>query len=464
MAKRSRTSHGSPTGSRWESSRRARRCRSTDQQPAVPHVSGSWWIELYRLFLFVLIVAYYAVVFAVMVNVLLQAIRLLNVELVTSPVWFALYLTGLSLVILVVAQTAPILWSSLLGLVTTLYDDEPSLAMGHPLLPQDYPELYATVAEVARQVDAPLPDEVRITERGDCYVTEQRRFSIRPARKLLLVLGMPHLSVLSVAELRVILAHELAHFGRGDTSLGVFVFRFLESLRATDAALAQRSLRWVNPLYPFCKLYFSCFLLLSAPIRRQQELRADCMAAAAYGGSLAAETLIKEWLVAHQFDALAASYDPHDATTAHGAPLNVFSWFARNWRDLSPDGQKYLLRRLSEEERQSFWDAYPTMQVRVRTMRRFDSVARVPRGQARELFHDFDDLQQQMHDELFHVYLPSKSESSAMAARHTRGRRRATGAESTWQQAFRLPLDEPPRLVHATPDRSRRNVLPPPGR
>ena len=351
--------------------------------------------------------------------------------------WFALYLIGLTLVILVVAQAVPVLWASLLGLVTTMHDDEPALAEGQRLLVEDYPELHDLVAEVARQVDAPLPDEIRITPRGDCYVTEQRRFSIRPARKLMLVLGMPHLSVLSIAELRVILAHELAHFGRGDTSLGVFVFRFLESLRATDAALSKRSLRWINPLYPFCKLYFSAFMLLSAPIRRQQELRADSVAAATYGGNLAAETLIKEWLVAHQFDAMAAAYDPSNATTGHGAPLNVFSWFARNWHDLSPDGQNYLLRRLAEEERASFWDAYPTMEVRVRMMRSFADEPSSPRGGARDLFHDFDDLQHQMHDELFHIYLPSTSEADVLEAQRHAQRSWQSSLGRSWQQAFR---------------------------
>jgi len=185
----------------------------------------------------------------------------------------------------------------------------------------------------------------------------------------------------------------------------VFVYRFLESLRLTIDDLARSPLRWVNPLFYFCRLYFHLFMRLSAPIRRQQELRADCFSAAAYGGELAARTLIKEWLVAHRFDAFAASYDEEASRHANGRPQNVFRWFARSWRELSAEGQAYLEGRLVEEEAASFWDSYPAMFVRLATMRGFEEnlMGREP-GPARELLRDFADIEQRLHEELFGAF------------------------------------------------------------
>ena len=69
---------------------------------------------------------------------------------------------------------------------------------------------------------------------------EERRFAIRTRRHLTLVIGLPHLLVLELAELKVILVHEMAHSGGGDTTLTVFLFRFVESLRVAVDELATR--------------------------------------------------------------------------------------------------------------------------------------------------------------------------------------------------------------------------------
>lgn len=413
---------------------------SADAAISNPRLTGSLLIDLYRIFLFVLMVGYYAALVVAVINLGTFTLALFEVSLLAHPPLLALYGAFVLVSITLLCQMARVLWKGVLGLVTTMHDDEPAMLEGLALAKSDYPELYATVAEVARRVDAPLPDEIRVTSRGDGYVTERRHFSIAPARKLVLVLGLPHLSVLSVNELKVILAHELAHFRRGDTSLGVFVYRFLESLRVTIDDLSRRSSRWINPLYPFCALYFYLFLVLSAPIRRHQELRADCYSAAAYGGEFAAKTLIKEWLIAHQFDAAAASYNPSEVQAIDGQPLDVFTWFAAStWRDLSPEGYIYLQRRLEEEERPSFWDAYPTMNVRMKTMRSFGGRPPAGRTPARRLFHNFRQLQRQMHAELFADGQPSSALADALQEeRLVRPRQMSPAlAGADWRHAFR---------------------------
>jgi heat shock protein HtpX len=43
-------------------------------------------------------------------------------------------------------------------------------------------------------------------------------------------IGLPLFAVLSVSELRAVLAHEFAHFYSGDTSLGAWVYRTQTSI------------------------------------------------------------------------------------------------------------------------------------------------------------------------------------------------------------------------------------------
>ncbi|MBX3414907.1 MAG: M48 family metalloprotease [Pirellulales bacterium] len=376
-------------------------------------------IDFYRLLLFVVILGYYSTLVVATIKLIQWAVALVDERVLSGPIGMAIYAIYLALAMPLCVQMVWLLVKGMVGLVTTLHDESSDVVDGLLLDRDEHPELYDKVAEVARRVDAPAPDEIRIACGGDCYVTERRRFSIATDRKLVLVLGLPHLCVLTVTELKVILAHELAHFRRGDTSLGVFVYRFLESLRLTIDKLARSPLCWINPLYYFCRLYFHVFMRLSAPIRRQQELRADCFSAAAYGGELAARTLIKEWLVAHRFDAFAASYDEEASRHGNGRPQNVFRWFARSWRELSTEGQAYLEGRLIEEETASFWDSYPAMHVRLATMRGFEEnlMGREP-GPARELLRDFAEIEQRLHEELFGAFrTPSRSSFSSRQER-----------------------------------------------
>src|SRR5690606_27425297 len=123
------------------------------------------------------------------------------------------------------------LWRGMVGLVTQQHDDAPERLIGAVLSREHHPELYAAVAEVGELVRSPAPDEIRLSYRAECFALEQRSFGLSTDRSLTLVIGLPQLEVLTLNELKVIVAHELAHFGGGDTRLGVFVFRFLKALQ-----------------------------------------------------------------------------------------------------------------------------------------------------------------------------------------------------------------------------------------
>lgn len=358
------------------------------------------WLDLYRLLLGGIVLFYFFVLFFVAFTLLdLMGVAWpLPAELGAGFLWQAGFL-AVGVVLLV--HLGRHLWRVVAGLVTAIHDDTPETLAGLPLALEDYPDLYALVAEVGERTCAPLPDEIRVTYQAECYVTEQRRFSLFTKRQLVLVLGMPHLAVLTDVELRVVVAHELAHFQRGDTTLGVFIYRFLSSLRAAADELRSRWWRFIDPLYWLSLAWFHMLLVLQGPMQRSQELRADRVSAAAYGGTLASRTLLKEWLLSRQFEVAVGAYDPQEARGPRGEPLNVFRWFVGRWREFSIAAHDYLEQRLAEEEQPSLFDSHPPTRSRTQAMRAYPDQS-LPRARpAWALLPGFAALEQQLHAWLF---------------------------------------------------------------
>lgn len=369
---------------------------------AVATRADSSWASLlthasYHLVLFLVIISYYALNLVLAIWLISLAIihvrwmasgqaSRMDVGLLNIPVTL--------LVTVLMAKLLPVLWTQLKGLLTDEHDSQDEAALyGITLKPARYPEFYAHVQAVARLVNSPVPNEIRVTPSPACHCLELRRFSILADRKLVLVLGMPHLCVLRQHELDVILAHELSHVRAGDTRLGVFVFRFLASLKRGLELMREGRWPWFNLAYPLSRLYQVLVRPLAAPLVRRQEMLADATSARAFGGDVAALTLLKEWQLGFQFDAAVGSYGAEGDADGW---TSLFRSFRESWRDFSEEGRAYLLRRLEEEEQSSFWDSHPTTSARIAQMRHFPDAERIRPELARELFPDFERLERRM--------------------------------------------------------------------
>jgi Zn-dependent protease with chaperone function len=350
------------------------------------------WVKISTVFLFILFIAYYQILLFAIVKLCDLA-----VSLEAGP-WSVL---TRGLIVLLVIRLAFAICTGIVALVSNRCENnhgrDHELEATVPQTKQSAPQLFALIADVGRQIHAPLPDHVLITPRAECYVLEQRRFALSTNRELTLVLGLPHLGVLSTTELRVIIAHELAHFRSGDTRLGVFLYRFLESLR-TENQQMQRRIAWIDPVSWYRWLYFHVSYLLAAPIFKHQELHADSVSASVHGGELTARTLLREWLLAHQFESLLDSY-----RQTHPEPLgrkNLFEEFGRRFRSFSPAAHDYLRERLTTVEASSLFDSHPTMQDRCETVASYPA-REVPKPQLGcDLLPDLAKLQQKFHDQL----------------------------------------------------------------
>jgi hypothetical protein len=102
-------------------------------------------------------------------------------------------------------------------------------------------------------------------------------------------LGLPLLNLLSISELRAVLAHEFGHFHGGDTKLGPVIYKTRGAISRTIAGLARnRSILQI----PF-SLYGRMYLSVTHGISRQQEYAADELAAGVAGTRPLAEGLEK---------------------------------------------------------------------------------------------------------------------------------------------------------------------------
>ncbi|MBW3650573.1 MAG: M48 family metallopeptidase [Actinobacteria bacterium] len=147
------------------------------------------------------------------------------------------------------------------------------------------PELHATVREIAAVAGAAPPDRIVLVAAVNAYVREfGPLLGLVPGRRTLAI-GTPLLDVLTVSQLRSVLAHELGHFAGGDTRLGPVTYRTEIALRRMIESLRGRDLAQVFVAY--WKLQHR----ITAAVRRGQELVADRAAVRVAGRQAAADAL-----------------------------------------------------------------------------------------------------------------------------------------------------------------------------
>ena len=145
---------------------------------------------------------------------------------------------------------------------------------GPALEPKEHPKLFASLTEIANATKQEMPSEIYLMAEVNAWVMDRRGFMGFGSRRVM-GLGLPLLQVLSVSQLRAVLAHEFGHFHGGDTKLGPWVYktriaigRTLQGLAAHDSLL-QKPFLW----------YGKAFLRITHAVSRRQEFAADALAA-----------------------------------------------------------------------------------------------------------------------------------------------------------------------------------------
>ncbi|MEV0588233.1 M48 family metallopeptidase [Nonomuraea sp. NPDC050310] len=297
-----------------------------------------------------------AVSLALLAGFLLVAVAMLG-GAVALAMWLASATTG----IIAVKLTWPIGLAVVGGVGGALWQalrTRPSRPEGLPVGPEQAPELWQTVRELAAAVGTRPPDRIHLIPDANAAVTEDTRLFGLVGGERHLYVGLPLLHTFTVAQLRAVLAHELGHYSNSHTRLGAVAYRGRLAIGGTLARIGPYNVAgWVF------KGYARLYLLADNAVSRRQEFQAD-EASVRLAGPQAARSALLEIPV---LDA-AWSFFQHAYLTLgwqHGyAPDDLFAGFAAFVK--ARESELAELRAAPpEEEDGSLWDTHPPMPVRI---------------------------------------------------------------------------------------------------
>jgi hypothetical protein len=127
-----------------------------------------------------------------------------------------------------------------------------------------------------------MPAEVYITPEMNAGVLQRRG-------RRVMVLGMPLMQVMSISQMRAVIAHEFGHYHGGDTRLGPWVYRTREAIERTLRTVSRQGALLQLPFLWYGRL----FMRVSQGVSRQQEFAADRLAARVVGAKPMIEGLRK---------------------------------------------------------------------------------------------------------------------------------------------------------------------------
>ena len=158
-------------------------------------------------------------------------------------------------------------------------------APGLLLEPAGHRRLFEELGGIAAALNEPLPREVYLVGQVNAFVAD-RGGLLGVGSKRIMGIGLPLLSILTVSEMRAVLAHEFAHYYSGDTKMGPWVYktqsamvRAFKNIGSLQEIGHIAALQFVNLAATFIlKWYFILFLRVVNFVSRKKEYRADELA------------------------------------------------------------------------------------------------------------------------------------------------------------------------------------------
>ena len=149
-------------------------------------------------------------------------------------------------------------------------------APGPRLEPSGQPRLFKELDAVAGAVSQAMPAEVYLVPDVNAWVSSRGGVMGFGSRRVM-GLGLPLLQILTVTQLRAVLAHEFGHYHGGDTALAPWVYKtriaIVRTLGRLRSNLIQKPFIW----------YAKLFLRITNAVGRRQEYSADALAAEVVG-------------------------------------------------------------------------------------------------------------------------------------------------------------------------------------
>jgi Zn-dependent protease with chaperone function len=249
---------------------------------------------------------------------------------------------------------------------------------GKELAPEEAPELFETVRQIAKQAGTAPPESIWLSPFPTMFVTEHGGW-LGIGSERALVIGAPLLDWSTMQELSAVVAHEMGHFVGGDTRLcGVVshthaLFRsLLMSMRKrpgnhgiyVHAALEFSHWFGTTLIGNYAKIYFR----LLRPIDRRQEIAADALSVTLAGRDAAIRALEN----ASTFGLLYGAYldgPVRGAVHAGAMPTDLLDGFHAFRERIAERGELAKLVGLVRAKKTDPFDTHPALEQRIAAMR-----------------------------------------------------------------------------------------------
>jgi Zn-dependent protease with chaperone function len=246
-----------------------------------------------------------------------------------------------------------------------------------------HPRLFEMIDEVRRRAGAPRAHEVLLTNELNAAIVQVPRLGLFGWQKNYLILGLPLLQLLSLDELKAVLAHEFGHLSGAHGRFGAWIYRVRAGWsRLNDSLRATK--HWGQFLFvPFFDWYAPRFAAYSFVQARRQEYEADALAAETVGAAALANALVRLNLKGEELE---RDYWPSVFKTADEHPTPSVTPFrglmSAERRGFMPQAAERLRQAL--ERATSTADTHPCLRDRLAALGRVAAVPHEPAGSAAE--------------------------------------------------------------------------------
>jgi Zn-dependent protease with chaperone function len=252
---------------------------------------------------------------------------------------------------------------------------------GKLLARSDAPELFAALDEIGKAARTAPPSEVYLEALPEMGVLETGGF-LGFGSKRVLLLGAPYLEVVSVQEMRAILAHELGHFAGGDTRLGGLLgytqaafqsiirssrrdaFRKGTSHAAIEVGLDAAQAIGAGVVRAYARFFF----FITMPGSRRQELAADALAATIAGRDAAIRALEGTSALVPYYR-LYLENEVGNAIRTGAMPTDLLAGFHHFRTRFAESEPAQALGKAILEEKTNRYDSHPALTDRVGSAR-----------------------------------------------------------------------------------------------
>jgi Zn-dependent protease with chaperone function len=169
---------------------------------------------------------------------------------------------------------------------------------GFELSKKQYPELFAEINAIRKQLRAPKIHKVILTQEMNAGIAQTPRLGIFGWQKNTLVLGMELLLILSTEQTRSVIAHEFGHLSGNHSRFNGWIYRIRTTWIQIMQGFDQQKSWGGKMMAKFFDFYAPRFAAYSFVLARANEYEADNIAAEITSRSVTGEALVNTYVVA----------------------------------------------------------------------------------------------------------------------------------------------------------------------